>query len=88
MTEVVNLANGKRATYDMGARDAVITAYAQLTRGDYNWWSFGGTDHAEMIARYRENYAEKGGVVEGEKTIACGDWYALKVSEMEERTRR
>ena len=59
MTTVFNLGIGEEAVYDFPPRDAVATAFAQLTMKDMNWWSYG--------EKYRSQ------VVEGKYTFSCGD---------------
>jgi len=65
MTQVMNLATGQIAVYDLPPREAVRNAYLQLTRGDYRWWD------------YDKNYPNLK-VIEGQDTVSCGDWAAFK----------
>lgn len=63
MTTVMNLATTAKQTYTCTPREAVIAAYAQA-HNDWNTW----------------NYAKRYGhlIVEGEHTVACGDFSAFK----------
>lgn len=60
---VVNLITGAEVFYTCTARKAVIAAYAQASN-DWNTWD------------YEKRYGHL--VSEGQKSIACGDWSALK----------
>ncbi len=61
--EVVNLRDGRKAWYDLDPKEAVVTAYRQFDHHDYNWWD------APLYPTP---------VVEGQDTVACGDWCAKK----------
>jgi len=62
MTTIFNLATGEERTYDLSPKSALIAAYNQ-TKGDYNTWNYND-----------KNYH----FIEGEKTIALGDWCVIK----------
>lgn len=62
MTVVTNLRTGEERTYSLPPREAVQAAHRQ-SLGDWNTWSYG--DFAVVVE-------------EGERTVACGDWAALK----------
>lgn len=62
-TTVVKLATGEEAVFDLPPREAVIAAYRQLTRKDFNTW---------QEPRYLLP------IHEGEVSVSCGDWCALK----------
>lgn len=64
--KAVNLSTLEEAHYtseEMTPRQAVINAYAQFTKRDFNTW------------QYQERYAHL--VQEGQKAVSIGDWCAL-----------
>lgn len=66
MIKVINLSTLEEHIYSHdNPRDAVITSYA-FSKNDKHWWGF--------LSNGTYNHL----LVEGEKTIACGDWCALK----------
>lgn len=62
-TKVINLATGQEVSYSLPARRAVVAAWYQFEKKDFNTW---GYDY------------ENAPVVDGERTVACGDWCAMK----------
>ena len=62
-TRVEHLSSDAALIYGLPPRQAVRNAYAQATCGDWNTWTYAKYDKL---------------VVEGARTVACGDWCALK----------
>lgn len=62
LTMVMNLSTCEKIGYSLEPIEAVVAAYAQNTRHDYNTWNY---------------HKYVGLVVSGEITVACGDWCAL-----------
>lgn len=63
VTLVFNLLTGDEKTYTLSSREAVMAAYAQEHK-DFNTWD------------YEERYGHL--TLEGNSSISCGDWTALK----------
>jgi hypothetical protein len=64
MTRVYNLSTGEELSYTLEPVQAVIAAYAQETCRDFNTWDY--------ALRYKSK------VVNGKRSVSCGDWCALK----------
>ena len=62
-TKVTDLATGSISYYSLPPRDAVIAAFAQNERNDWETWN------------YTQRYA--GMVRQGNYTVTCGDFTAL-----------
>ena len=62
MTQVRNLATGERRSYTLPPEQAVVAAWYQA-QGNWNTWEY--------------DY-ENAPLIEGEHTVACDDWCALK----------
>jgi hypothetical protein len=62
MTTVTNLATGKEQVFSLPPRQAVVNAWYQ-SKNNWNTWQY--------------NY-EAAPVIEGDKTVACGDFCAFK----------
>jgi len=62
VTEVIHLGTAEIRVYTLPPREAVIAAYHQA-RGNYNTWTYPNLNTP---------------LYEGERTIAAGEWCALK----------
>jgi hypothetical protein len=65
MTKVTNLATGQEVTYLASPRYAVELAYRQGTQKDYNTWDYA-------------NKPLDSSIIDGKRTVSCGDWCAMK----------
>ena len=63
-TTVTNLSTGATREYSLAPREAVMAAFAQGSRNDWNTWA------------YETVYGAR--VEHGERTVICGDWCAPK----------
>ena len=62
-TTVFNLATGQEVGYSLPPKQAVLTAYHQLTRQNYNWWSYDSAPYPVPYIKTRLGHN-------------CGDWAA------------
>lgn len=63
ITRVLNLSTQQELIYTCTPIEAVMAAYAQVEKKDYNTWD------------YYVRYADL--VVSGKHSVSCGDWCAL-----------
>lgn len=64
MTTVINLKTGEEYEYTLPPRQAVLVAWFQHTKKDYNWWDY--------------SIRRKPLIINGKFSWLCDDWCALK----------
>jgi hypothetical protein len=78
---VVNLATGEERLYTLSPREAVIAAYAQGTKGDWNSFDY-KRKYGKFVSPFTGALITTK-VYEGRVSVAVGDWCALKEKEKE-----
>jgi len=66
LTMVMNLSTEKKIYYSLPAEDAVMAAYAQEEKRDWDTWQY---EKYQPLRRY------------GQCTVSCGDWCAINSKE-------